>query len=117
MEEQIFELIDNGVEFPVAFGSLGEGDGTPRAVLYRIGGGRQMHNQGLGLMDSRVQVDCFGQNAKEAIDASREIRTLLEGYREGDILMVALDRVITGTADDNGLLHRVILNFEVKHRE
>ena len=117
MEEQIYTLLSGAVSFPIAWGTLGSGTSTPRAVMYRTSGLRDMHTQGLGLMSARVQVDCYGGTYAEAVSASREIRTTLEGYQSGDVQGVFLESVRDQFDDDAELLYRVSLSFSMWYRE
>lgn len=117
MEEQLFALLSNAVSFPLAWGTLGSGTSTPRAAMYRTSGVRDMHMRGLGLMLGRVQIDCYGATYAEAISASRDIRSALEGYRGGVIQGAFLDAVRDTQADDANLLHRVSLTFSITYRD
>jgi hypothetical protein len=117
MEEHLYTLISGAVSFPVAWGTLGSGTSTPRAVFFRTSGVRDMHMGGKGNMQSRVQIDCYGKTYAEAIGASREIREALEGYRGGPIQGAFLDSVRDQFDDDAGLLHRVSLTFSVHSRD
>jgi len=117
MEEHLFTLLSGAVSFPVAWGAFGPGTSTPRAVMYRASGVRDMHMQGTGLMEGRVQIDCYGSTYAEAITASRDIRAVLEGYRGGPIQKAFLQAVRDQTADDAQLLHRVSMTFELTWTE
>jgi len=111
MEEHLYTLLSGAVSFPVAWGAFGPGASTPRAIMYRISDVRDMHMQGTGLMEGRVQIDCYGTTYADAITASRDIRAALEGYRGGPIHGVFLQAVRDQTDDDAQLLHRVSLTF------
>jgi hypothetical protein len=76
-----------------------------------------MHMSGTGNMSSRVQIDCYGATYAEAIGASRDIRTALEGYQGGQIQGAFLQAVRDQFDDDAGLLHRVSLTFSIHHRD
>lgn len=117
MEEHLYTLLSGAVAFPVAWGTMGDGTSTPRATLYRTSGVRNMHMGGLGLMQARVQIDCYGATYAEAIGASRGIRTALEGYKGGPILGAFLEAVRDGNADDAQLLQRVSLTFSITYRD
>jgi len=117
MEEALFALLSGAVSFPIAWGTLGSGTTLPRASLYRTSGVRDMHLQGLGLMESRVQIDCYGETFAEAIAASRDIRSVLEGHIGEPILGAFLDSVRDQFDDDAQLLHRVSLTFSITHRD
>ena len=117
MEEQLCTLLSGAVSFPIAWGTLGSGAETPRAAMFRTSGVRDMHNTGLGLMQGRVQIDCYGQTYAEAISASRAIRATLEGYQGGVIQGVFLDSLRDQFIDDANLLHRVSLTFSITYRD
>ena len=117
MEEEIYTLLSNGVTFPVAWGSLGQDDGLPRAAIYRVSGAREMTLTGLGLMQGRIQIDCYGETFAEAIGASRDIRDLLEGYSGGVVQGVFLEAVRDQFTEDAQLLQRVSLTFSMTYRD
>ena len=117
MEEHLYTLLSGAVSFPVAWNTLGSGTSTPRASMYRTSGVRDMHTQGLGLMQGRVQIDCYGATYAEAIGASRDIRAALEGYKSGPIEGAFLDSIRDQFTDDANLLHRVSLTFSITYRD
>jgi hypothetical protein len=117
MEEHLQTLLSGAVSFPVAWGTLGEGTGLPRAVMFRTSGLREMHLTGKGLMDARVQIDAYGKTYAQAIVAGRAIRDALEGYRGGPIKGAFLLIVRDQDEDDAGLLHRVSMTFQVIYTE
>ena len=117
MEEHLYSVLSNAVSFPVAWGNLGEGTSTPRAVVHRTSGSREWTLTGPGLMQARVQIDCYGATYAEAITASRAIRDEFDGYRGGPIQGAFLDTVRDTTADDAQLLHGVSMTFSVSYAE
>lgn len=117
MEEHLQALLSGGLTFPIAWGTLGSGTSTPRAVMFRTSGLRDMHLKGKGLMQGRVQIDCYGKTYLEAITASREVRDILEGYRGGPVLGAFLEVVRDARDEDAQLLHRVSLTFSITYRE
>ncbi|WP_233270320.1 hypothetical protein [Chachezhania sediminis] len=127
MEEQIFDLLTGGVGFSVWWGSLGEGTDLPRAAIFRTSGVRSMHQKGTGLMQTRLQIDCYGKTFWQALGASREVRGLLEGYQGGVVQGVFLESTRDGTEtakegrigyrDVDQLLKRVSLTFAVTHND
>jgi len=117
MEEHLQTLLSGAVSFPIAWNTFGSGTSTPRAVMFRTSGVRDMSLDGPGLMTGRVQIDCYGQIYAEAIGASREIRTTLEGYKGGPVLGAFLDSVRDKFTDDAQLLHRVSMTFSITYRE
>ena len=117
MEEHLATTLTATLPFHVAWGHLGDGTDTPRAVVHRVSGVRDMTLDGPALMRSRVQVDCYGKSFTEAIGASRAVRAVLEGYRGGPILGCFLTSVRDGSEEDVGILHRVSLTFEITSRD
>ena len=116
MEEELYALLSGALSFPIAWGTLGQGTTLPRAAMFRVSGVRDMHNQGTGLMQGRLQVDCYGNTFADAITASRAVGATLEGYAGGSILGVFLDSIRDGFEDDADLVHRVSLTFQIHYR-
>lgn len=117
MEEELYTLLSGAVAFPVAWGTLGQDDGLPRAAVYRVSGTRQMTLDGMGLMVGRVQIDCYGETFAEAIGASRQIRSALEGYQGGVIQGAFLETIRDQFVDDAQLLQRVSLTFSITYQD
>ena len=117
MEEHLYTLLSGALSFPIAWGTLGEGTSTPRAMMHRTGGLRDMHLEGKGLIESTVQIDCYGVTYAEAITSARAIRDELEGYTGGPVQGVFLQSVDDGFEDDAQLLQRVRLTFQVWHND
>lgn len=117
MEEHLYTLLSGAVSFPVSWGTLGEGTGTPRASIYRTGGTQDHSMAGPGSMATTVQIDCYGATFAEAVSASRAIRTALAGYRGGPIMGAFLSATRDGFTDDAQLLQRVSLTFSIHHRD
>ena len=117
MEEELQTLLDDALSFPVKWGVLPADATLPRASMFRMSGSRDMHLDGTGLMETRVQIDCFGETYAEAITASRQVRTALEGYRGGVIQKAFLDAVRDGFNDDTDLVERVSLTFALTYTE
>ena len=85
--------------------------------MFRTSGVRDYHMGGKGAMQSRVQIDCYGETYAEAIEASRDIRAALDGYRGGPIHGAFLQVVRDAFEDDAQLLQRVSLTFSIHHRD
>lgn len=117
MEEHLYTLLSGAVSFPIAWGTLGSDATLPRASIFRTSGVRDHHMGGLGNMETRVQIDCYGATYAEAITASRAIRGTLEGYQGGPIQGAFLQAVRDQFDDDADLLHRVSLTFSIHHRD
>lgn len=117
MEEHLYTLLSGAVSFPIAWGTLGSGATLPRAAMFRTSGVRDMHLEGKGLMETRVQIDCYGATYLGAIVASRAIRDALEGYTGGPILGAFLQATRDQPDDDAQLLQRVSLTFAIHHND
>lgn len=117
MEAHLQSLLSGALSFPIAWGHLGSGTGTPRAAMFRVSGVRDMHMGGNGLMEGRVQIDCYGATYAEAHTAHDAIRAELEGYRGGPILGMFLDSIRDTDDDDAGVLHRVSMTFSLVYRD
>lgn len=71
-------LVDNRVNWA----SRVAGEPTPSVVLTVVSVDRDYHLAGTsGLVATRVQIDCWAKSYSAALAVSREIRTLLSGYR------------------------------------
>lgn len=102
-----------------------QGEPLPAIVLGRIGGSRDYHTQGAsGLVESRIQGDCYATTYAGAKSVARALIALLSGYRgtTGDIefkgAFVDGERDFR-EADPNGSekLHRVSVDFIIHHSE
>lgn len=100
-----------------------QGATPPRIVLHRISGNRDMHMGGpSGLVESRVQFDCYGTSYLSAKGVARAVEALLSGYSgtaggttfDGCFLVAERDQFEdTETADK---LSRVSLDFIIWHK-
>lgn len=103
----------------IDWGARPQGATSPAVVLHRIGGERGQTLSGPdGLVQSRVQVDCWGQTYKAAKDVSRQVVAGLNGYRGGTIQRVFIDT----ERDDQFLdppdpLYRTRLDLTVWHSQ
>jgi hypothetical protein len=97
---------------------------SPRIVLYRISGLRDMHMQGpSGLVASRVQVDCIGASYGSAKPLARAVEARLSGYSgtasgirfEGCFLIGERDDFEDTDTPDK--LFRTSLDFNIWHKE
>ncbi|GLQ26133.1 hypothetical protein [Sulfitobacter pacificus] len=117
MEDHIDALLLAALPFDFAWGALGERASLPRAAIYRVGGLRDMHMGGKGLMQARLQIDCYGKDYPQALDASKAVSGLLEGYRGGPVQGVFLKAIRDGIEGDTSILQRVSLTFSVTYRD
>lgn len=117
MEEHIDALLVAELSFQFAWGKLGDGVALPRAVLTRMSGAGDFSLDGPGPVEGRLQVDCYGQDFGQALDASREVKTALNGYRGGPVLGMFLVAQRDDNDADTELLQRVSLTFSVTYRD
>ena len=69
-----------------------QGTKPPYAVMQRITGFRDRHFQGpSGLVESRVQIDCYDKTYAGAASMARSVNALLSGRRVGIIQAIFID--------------------------
>lgn len=98
-----------------------QGGPTPAIVLHRIDGGRDYHSTApSGLVESRVQADCWAKTYKDAKRAAVALEAAVSGarfVRDGirfDAIFVIDER--TDSFDESGTaLYRVSLDLQVHH--
>ncbi len=97
----------------------------PALVLTRISGERQYDDEGaIGMVNARLQVDCWSEDYTGAKTLARAVRDSLGGYsgtNEGaGIHFVTLDGerdLDEGGSNQAEYLYRVSLDFQVWHSE
>ena len=102
-----------------------QGEALPAIVLQRVSGVRDYAMAGpTGLVESRVQVDCWGKTHASALAVARRVRALLSGLRtevSGTQLQgtfVLLERhSFEKESDGAQALHRVMMDFQIWHSE
>lgn len=101
-----------------------QGTASPRIVLYRISGVRDMslNNGPTGFVSSRVQVDCIGTSYSSAKAVARAVEARLSGY-SGTLGSTRLEGVfLVGERDDffdtetPDKLFRTSLDFNIWHK-
>lgn len=101
-----------------------QGSASPRVVLYRISGLRDMVMNGpTGLVASRVQVDCIGSSYGSAKTVARAVEARLSGYSgpasgidlQGCFLIGERDDFEDTDTPDK--LFRTSLDFNIWHKE
>ncbi|MBV7394556.1 hypothetical protein [Mameliella sediminis] len=117
MEEELIALLEAAISWRISWGSLGDGDGLPRAAIFRTGGDQDHTQRGPGLVSSRIQIDCYGATAGQAIGAAREVQAVLSGYRGGAIKGAFLKLVRDDERKDVSILARRSLIFSIVHRD
>lgn len=95
----------------------------PYIVMYRVSGNRDMKMTGAtGLVESMVQIDCFGTTYASAKGVARQVETRLSGYAGTQssiifdvcILIAERDGFEPDASPDD--LHRVSLDFTIWHK-
>lgn len=78
-----------------------QGTVSPRIVLYRIAGARDMRMKGpTGLVASRVQCDCIGTSYGSAKATARALEARLSGYSGTRSNVVFQGAFLVGERDD-----------------
>lgn len=96
---------------------------SPRIVLYRISGVRDMHMAGpSGLIASRVQVDCLGLTYDSAKSVARAVEARLSGFSgtraiRFDGCFLVNERDDFSDTDTPDKLFRTSLDFIIWHKE
>lgn len=97
----------------------------PSIALHRISGPRDYVMSGpSGLVNSRVQVDCWATTNREATLVARAVTAALSGLRttvdgvqfQGAFIDNEIDYAEEGSAPDE-LLYRVSIDFLISHSE
>jgi hypothetical protein len=98
-----------------------QGEALPCIVLHRIDGTPDYHHGGAsGLVESRVQVDCWGASYKtakgvaRAVEAAVTAQTFTQGAIRFDVILIADER--DSTFDEKpDTLFRTSLDLMVRH--
>ncbi|WP_333848545.1 hypothetical protein [Phaeobacter italicus] len=117
MEEHLFTLLDGALSCPVKWGYFSDGETMPRVTMVRMAGKREHTLTTKGLMRGVVQIDCWGTNYAQAIGASRDVRTALEGYSGGPIVSALLTATRDSSSNDANAAQRVSLTFALTYRD
>lgn len=98
-----------------------QGGTFPAVVLHRVSGGRDYNMQGpSGLVQSRIQVDCWALAYPDAVKLSRAVRVALSGYKAGDLQGAFIDserQSVEKETDGAQRYFRVSLDFLIWHAE
>lgn len=105
----------NKIETPAA---------VPYVILRRISGGRDYHmGAASGLVETRVQADCYGGTYASAKGVARAVEAALSGFQgvQGsttfDGIFLTAERDLIDEDDSPVDLHGVSLDFIVWHKE
>ena len=113
-----YPAVITAVGVKVQWGAQPQGTEAPYITLHRIGGNRTQHLQGPdGMIESRVQVDCWGLTYGEAKVAARAAIARLNGYRSDELRRIFIE----SERDDNDLsspnpLYRTSLDLLIWHK-
>lgn len=98
-----------------------QGTNAPYATMQRITGIPDYHMQGAsGLVQSRVQIDCYDKTYAGVALMARSVVTILSGYRGGIIQGIFIDSERDLPAADAGdvtQLFRKSLDIIIHHKE
>lgn len=101
----------------VDWGVRAQGKGLPAVTLTRIGGLRDRHLTGpSGLIQSRVQIDCWATTYKAAHDLRAAVEAVVSGYDSAPIKVAHIDSE-SSSFEENGpeKVHRIRLDLLVWH--
>ncbi|ODA67672.1 hypothetical protein A7A08_01707 [Methyloligella halotolerans] len=98
-----------------------QGTAAPYVVLNGITGNRDYNSQGpSGYVESRVQIDCYGETYGSAKTTARAVRSALSGVRSGALLGVFIDSerdFPAADAEEVNRMFRVSIDIIVHHQE
>lgn len=98
-----------------------QGTKPPYAVMQRITGFRDQHFQGpSGLVESRVQIDCYDKTYAGVVAMARSVNALLAGRRVGIVQGIVIDSERDLPAADAGEvqhLFRKSVDIIIHHKE
>lgn len=101
----------------IDWGMRPQGQSMPAIALTNVNDGAIDHSQdGPGLSQARVQIDCYGGTYAAAKTTARAVRTLLDGYRggmfQGAFLAGARD---LSEGEGETRVHRVSMDFIITY--
>lgn len=126
MEEQLLQHLagDAAVTALVAdrivWNARPQGEALPCIVLHRITGGRDYAMAGrTGLVESVVQIDCWGERWLSAKQVARAVVASLDGLAEEPFQAAFIDAERdTMDADDDGReFHRTMVDTRIWHSD
>ena len=116
-------LVGSGPQSRIHWVRSPQGTASPRVVLYKISGLRDMALGGpTGFVSSRVQIDCIGPSYGSAKTVARAVEARLSGYSgtTGNVQFEAI--FLVGERDDfvdaetPDKLFRTSLDFNIWHK-
>ena len=129
MEESLIALllastgVSDLVSARVNWNRIAPPAGSPYVILRRISGVRYYKMSGTtGLVESRVQVDCYGSTYASAKAVARAVEAVLSGYSgtQGattfDGIFLIAERDLIDDDESPADLHGVSLDFMVWHK-
>lgn len=102
-----------------------QGDTLPSISMQRVSGVRDYAMQGAtGLVQSRVQIDCWGETYASTLAVARAVRDLLSGIRRNlgstELQGAFIDSERHGYEKDGNAaeaFHRISMDFQIWHSE
>ncbi|QPC87415.1 DUF3168 domain-containing protein [Mesorhizobium sp. NBSH29] len=98
-----------------------QGQKPPYVIMQRITGIRDYHLQGAsGLVESRVQIDCYDKAYSSVASMARSVVSILSGHRAGIIQGIFIDSERDLPAADAGdvtSLFRKSIDIIIQHKE
>lgn len=117
MEEYIQSLLENALTCPVKWGYFEDGETLPRITM-GLAGGRQFQTlDSTGPVSAAIRIDCWGETVPQAVQASREVKSVLAQHRGGPVLNTRLTNGIDRFNQDPQVAKRRILTFAITYRE
>lgn len=110
----------------IAWGARPRASALPSICLHQVSGVRQYAMTApSGLVNSRVQVDCWGLSQAEVTAVARAVNAAIGGLRQtvngvqmqGVFMESEQDMIDEGNATPAEILHRVSLDFMIWHDE
>jgi hypothetical protein len=117
MEEHLYSVLSAALSFPIKWGVHPSDTGLPRTEMHVVTSLRDMHLQGTGLVQGRIQLDTYGETFAEAVTAARLVRSALEGYQGGPVQGVFLESIRDTKNDDAGHVPGRSLTFSITYQD
>lgn len=117
MQEELYALLSAALSFPISWEAIPEGAGKQRAYIYRASETVDYSLDVKGLIEARVNVDCYGESYGDAVSASRDVVATLDRYKGGSIRGAFHENSSDLRDEDAGILYRITLTFRVVYAE
>lgn len=117
MKSHLISYLSGILSVPVRWEVFPQGAPKNRVFMSQPSGRRDMSLDGKGLIEGRVQADCFGETSYVAATTAKQVQDALEGYVGGPVLRMFLDAIRDNIKDDAGYLPCVSLTFSITYRD